>query len=100
MSRFIKFRNLFIGGLLSTALVVSPAQAHHDHGADIVVPLAALFAFGALYHHGHHRHRSHRHYYRSYKRHGYGHGHGHSHGHGHAYKRRSYSHGGYHGRKH
>lgn len=96
MSRVVRFRNLLIGGLLSLSLV-APAQADHGHGSDLVVPLAALFAFGALYHHGHQRHQTHRQYYRSYKKHHYNRGHGH--GHGHSNKRYSYSQGGYHRKK-
>ena len=94
MSRSSRFRGLLLGSVLAVATAMSPAQAHHNHGADIVVPLAALIAFGAIYHHGHHRHSTHRHYYRSYKR------HGHRHGHSHKPKRRSHSHGGYHRYKH
>lgn len=94
MSLVAPFRKLLIGGLLSLSLIAAPAQAHQAHGSDIVVPLAALFAFGALYHHGHHRRQTHRHYYRSYKKHQYGHGQGY--GQGYSYKPRSHSNGGYH----
>ncbi len=101
MGRLLSFRSLFIGGALVLALAVTPAQAHHAHGTDIVVPLATLLAFGARYHHGHHNHYRHHHYYRSYKRH-HRHHHGYHRGHGHhkKHKRHSHSHGGYHRYKH
>ncbi len=95
MSFSVSFRPLVLGAVLSLAMAVSPAQAHHNHRADIVVPLAALIAIGALYNHGHHRHSTHRHYYHSYKK-----RHRHHHGYGHSHKRRSYSQGGYHRYKH
>ena len=68
--------------LLALAFASVPAKAHHD--ADIVAPLAAFIAFGALLHHGHH-HRHHRH-----GHHGYGHRPHHR-----PYRRHSHSHGGY-----
>lgn len=84
-------------GLFAMALAVLPAKASHDH--DVVLPMVAGFALGAIAFRGHHRHH---HYYR-YERHGYR-KHGHSRyryskrGHGHyAHQpRHSSSHGGYH----
>lgn len=95
MSRQVTVRNLFIGIFLSASLAVSPARADHGTAADIVVPLAAMLAFGALYQNHSHRYSTHRQYYRSYKRPPYGYAYGHNHNH----KRRTYSHGGYYNHK-
>ena len=72
-------------GVLTLCLAVTPARAHHE--LDIVVPVVAAFALGALWNHGH---RNYSHGY-SYERHGYHQGHksrGVSH-------KRNYSHGNY-----
>jgi hypothetical protein len=72
-------------GVLTLCLAVTPARAHH--APDIVVPVVAAFALGALWNHGH---RNYSHGYR-YERHGYHQGHksrGVSH-------KRNYSHGSY-----
>ena len=95
-------------GMMTLALTVTPARAHH--GADIVVPVVTAFALGALWQHGHHGHNSQRSYHykrHSYSRHGYSrHGYsrkghyrrGHGHNNRHQY-RSSSSRGGYYGSK-
>jgi hypothetical protein len=72
--------------LVVFALASAPAGAHGGH--NIVAPLAAFIAFGALMHHNHDHHYG-------YKRRHHGHGHGHGH-----HRRHSYSHGGYHKPRH
>ena len=65
-------------GLVTLMLASTPARANHDH--DIVTPLVAGFALGALLNYGGSSH----HYQRyQYQRHGhYRHGSGHGSGHG------------------
>ena len=97
---FTKPRNKLVliatTGLMTLMLASEPARAQHDH--DIVTPLVAGFAFGALLNYGHSSH----HYYRyQHRRHGhyrhgsrYGSRHGSYHNGGHYNKRHS-SHGHY-----
>ena len=84
-------------GLVMLALVSTSARANHDH--DVVTPLVAGFALGALLNYGHSSH----HYYRyQYQRHGHS-----SHGSGHGYSghrtnshyKKSYSSQGHYGHK-
>ena len=96
-----KFSVLAATSLLTLMLMSAPASAHHDH--DIVVPLIAGFALGALVNYGHSsQHYYHYHYqrqghYHQPSRHGSGHrsGHGKSHGYRKHYHKRHSSHGHY-----
>jgi len=94
--RVNKLQMMAAASLLALAAASTPANA--DHGHDIVVPLVAGFALGALAYHGHNRYQQ-RHSYR-YRRHSYGQYRPGQHGQGHSgYKtQRSYSQGGYHQR--
>jgi hypothetical protein len=86
-------------GLVMLALVSTSARANHDHANhnhDVVTPLVAGFALGALLNYGHSSH----HYYRyQYQRHGHsGHGSGHGYSGGHrtnSHYQKSYSKGQY-----
>jgi len=90
-------------GLLTLMLASTSARASHDH--NLLPPLVAGFALGALVNYGHSSH----HYYRyQYQRHGYGysgHGSGHRSGHGYSnhhrygHHKRSYSSQGQYGHK-
>ena len=107
VKRIIKMAAL-TGVMAVTAVGSAPARASHDH--DIIGPVAAFIALGALLHHGHHRRHEHRGYHghyqqhhRHHRRHSYSHGHGgyraqgpryghghgprHGHGHKHAYRK-------------
>ena len=84
-----KFTVIAATGLLTLMLTSAPARAHHDH--DIVAPLIAGFALGALVNYDH----GSGHYYRyQYQRQGHyrqrsGHGSGHrsEHGYSHGYRK-------------
>jgi uncharacterized protein YgiB involved in biofilm formation len=88
-------------GLVILALASTSARANHDyanHDHDVVTPLVAGFALGALLNYGHSSH----HYYRyQYQRHGHsgrgsGHRSGYSSGHGYSsHYKKSYSKGQY-----
>ena len=78
--------------LVILALASTSVRANHDHANndyDVVTPLVAGFALGALLNYGHSSH----HYYRyQYQRHGYS-GHGPRHGSGHGYSGHGSGHG-------
>lgn len=76
-----KFGILAAAGLVVLAVSSTPARA--SHGNDLIVPLAAFIAIGAL------AHQHHDHYRYSY------HYHGHYRPHHRPYRRHSYSQGGY-----
>jgi hypothetical protein len=89
-------------GLVMLALVSTSARANHDQ--DVVTPLVAGFALGALLNYGHSSHHFYRYQYQrhGHSRHGSGHRSGHGSGHGYGshytnshYKKSHSSHGNY-----